>query len=62
LVPDFSYASLEINNGGDTSLAFASLLEETDHLVIEKTCQNLFAYCKLDTLAMVEILKFLYKL
>jgi len=59
LVPGFSYADLEINQGGDASLAFENLLNETNQHMVNKTRQNLLAYCKLDTLAMVEILKVL---
>ena len=61
LVPGFSYDNLEINNGGNASLAFANLLNETDQQQIDKTRKNLLEYCKLDTLAMVEILKVLEK-
>lgn len=61
LVPGFSYDNLEINNGGNASLAFANLLNETDQQLVDKTRQNLLEYCKLDTLAMVEILKVLEK-
>jgi len=60
LVPEFSYADLEINNGGDASLAYMDLIEETDQNIIQSTRRNLLSYCKLDTLAMVEILKQLY--
>jgi len=62
LVPRFSYADLEINNGGDASVAFANLLLETDPQTINKTRENLLEYCKLDTLAMVEILNVLYSI
>ncbi len=56
LVTEFTYANLEINNGGDASLAFESLLKKTDPMIIKDTRKNLLAYCRLDTLAMVEIL------
>jgi len=56
LVPGFGYENLEINNGGDASLAFENLLNETNPMIIEETRKNLLEYCKLDTLAMVEIL------
>ena len=61
LVPGFSYDDLEINNGGNASLAYANLLDEKDQQLIGKTWQNLLEYCKLDTLAMVELLKVLEK-
>jgi hypothetical protein len=57
LAPEFTYENLEINNGGMASLAFERLCEETDESVITKIRQDLLEYCKLDTLAMVEILK-----
>ena len=59
LCPGFSYSNLAINNGGDASLAFIQLLHETDPIIIDQTRQNLLEYCKLDTLAMVEILNVL---
>ena len=59
LVPNMrnAYDNLElIQNGGDAMNAFAELseLEESKKNQMRKA---LFAYCKLDTLAMVEILK-----
>jgi hypothetical protein len=59
LVPGFGYKNLEISDGGSASLAFTSLLGETDLFKIMQTRDNLLEYCKLDTLAMVEILKVL---
>lgn len=59
LVPGFSYKDLEINSGGDASLAFASLIKENDPDIINQTRKNLLEYCKMDTMAMVGILKVL---
>lgn len=59
LVPGFAYHDLAIADGGSASLAFTSLMSETDPVKIMETRQNLLDYCKLDTLAMVEILKVL---
>ena len=59
LVPEFSYDNLNINEGGAASLAFEKLYSETDETRINKTRKDLLAYCGLDTLAMVEILKVL---
>lgn len=59
LVPSFSYEDLEINNGENASLAFANLLYEKDPERINQVRNNLLAYCEMDTLAMVEILKIL---
>ncbi|MEJ2596451.1 MAG: DUF2779 domain-containing protein [bacterium] len=57
LVPGFSYEGLEIADGGTASLAFHALYRETDLVKIAGTRENLRAYCSMDTLAMVEILK-----
>ena len=59
LVPELSYTGLEIADGGSASISYESLLEENDMLKIEETRKNLLKYCKLDTLAMVKILKIL---
>lgn len=61
LAPEFTYENLEINNGGMASLAFERLYSETNESVITKIRKDLLEYCKLDTLAMVEILKVLQK-
>jgi hypothetical protein len=62
LVPGFSYKNLEINKGDIASLAFERLYSETDDYIIQKTRKDLLAYCNLDTLAMVEILKVLQRI
>jgi hypothetical protein len=59
LVPGFSYENLAIGDGGSASHAFMSMYSETDPEKIRTTRENLLEYCKLDTLAMVEILKVL---
>jgi hypothetical protein len=59
LVPGFSYDDLNINKGDMASLAFERLYSETDENIIREVRKDLLAYCKLDTLAMVEILKVL---
>ena len=54
------YNSLNIKNGGEASLAykkFGELLEDE----IETYRNDLFAYCRLDTLAMVRILEIIKK-
>lgn len=55
LVPELSYENLEINEGGLASIAFETLQTETDLMKIAETRNQLLEYCKLDTLAMVEI-------
>lgn len=57
LIPELSYDNLEINEGGLASIAYESLQTETDLMVIAEVKQQLLAYCKLDTLAMVRILE-----
>ncbi len=57
LVPELSYDELEIKEGGLASIAFESLWNETDLMIIAETKEQLLEYCKLDTLAMVRILE-----
>ncbi|MEJ7627308.1 MAG: DUF2779 domain-containing protein [Ferruginibacter sp.] len=57
LVPELSYSSLEIGNGGDASMAFYNLNKETSPQKVESIKNALLEYCKLDTLAMVRILE-----
>ena len=57
LVPELSYDELEINEGGLASIAYESLLSETDLMKIAEIKSQLLEYCKLDTLAMVKILE-----
>jgi hypothetical protein len=59
MVPGFSYDNLAIGDGGSASHAYMSIFSETDPEKIRTTRENLLEYCKLDTLAMVEILKVL---
>lgn len=59
LVPGFSYDNLAIGDGGSASHAFMSLYSGLDEEKIRVVRENLLEYCKLDTLAMVEILKVL---
>ncbi len=61
LVPGFGYDDLEIADGGTASNAFESLYYEKDPEKINKIRTDLLAYCKMDTLAMVEILNELEK-
>ena len=56
LVPSISYDNLEINNGASASTAFDNI-HNTPHQEEQNIIRkNLIEYCKLDTLAMVEIL------
>jgi hypothetical protein len=62
LVPELSYDELDINEGGQASIAFENLFTETDMINIAETRKQLLEYCKLDTLAMVRILERLEQL
>jgi len=58
LVPEFSYSELVIQDGGAASNTYKKMI--WDNIVNSKqsnTVSSLLEYCKLDTLAMVEILK-----
>jgi hypothetical protein len=57
LVPELSYDTLEINEGGLASIAYESLQTETDLMEIAEIKEQLLEYCKLDTLGMVKILE-----
>lgn len=57
LVPELSYADLNIQEGGTASNTFASMLTGEFMGDVAQTRTDLLEYCKLDTLAMVEILK-----
>jgi len=59
LVPSMSYSELEIAEGGQASNAFVALYSETDPAKTKQVRENLLEYCKMDTLAMVEILRVL---
>ena len=56
--PSLRYDKLNITNGGDASLIYKNFNEinSDDH---EKVLSDLYAYCRLDTLAMVKILEHL---
>ncbi|NDV42066.1 DUF2779 domain-containing protein [Flagellimonas sediminis] len=63
LCPQFSYADLEVQDGTMALDTWGRIVNDPNFVGdIEKTRKNLLAYCKLDTLAMVEIYKFLKEL
>jgi hypothetical protein len=55
LIPELKHSNLSISDGGSASRAFVNLRDLQDLDEIESIRTNLLAYCKLDTLAMVEI-------
>jgi hypothetical protein len=57
LVPELSYDSLAIGNGGDASAAFYNLKDVEDETQREVIRKALLEYCALDTMAMVRILE-----
>ena len=57
LVPELSYDTLAIGNGGDASAAFYNLKNVEHEKEREGTRNALLEYCGLDTLAMVKILE-----
>ena len=57
LVPELSYNSLEINEGGNASNTFLAMVNGTFKGNEAQTRQNLLEYCKMDTYAMVKILE-----
>lgn len=62
LVPDLSYAGLEIANGGEAMGAYGSLHLVENMAERKKIRRALLEYCKLDTLAMVRIYEKLKKI
>ena len=62
LVPELSYQDLEIKEGGTASTVFAQMVNDEFEGDYEKTRHALLEYCKLDTLAMVEIYRTLKSL
>jgi hypothetical protein len=63
LVPKLSYKALDIQEGGSAQrLWMEAVLDETRKGEKDKILSDLFEYCKLDTLAMVEIYNVLKKL
>ena len=61
LIPELSYATLEIHGGGDATAALYDIIlgKAKD---LRRLKKHLLEYCELDTLAMVRIYEFLKKL
>jgi len=57
LVPDLSYETLEISEGTQAMEAYYQLGSETNPTIIERIRNDLWEYCKFDTLAMVRIME-----
>ena len=56
MLDNLSYDSLTIKEGGMASHTFAQMMSGTFKGNTENTRKDLLEYCKLDTLAMVEII------
>ncbi|MDB4373058.1 DUF2779 domain-containing protein [Mariniblastus sp.] len=57
LVPNMSYDELAVNNGSLASLRWLQMRTEDDQQQVGEIRENLLAYCRQDTLAMVELLR-----
>lgn len=57
LIPKLRYSDLNIQEGGMASNTYSQLSVETDKTLIQQIRKDLFEYCKMDTFAMVMILK-----
>ncbi|MCF6267683.1 MAG: DUF2779 domain-containing protein [Desulfuromusa sp.] len=61
-VPELSYQGMPIANGGMAMAAYHLMCAEEDAAKLSEIRKNLLAYCKLDTEAMVHLLRCLYDL
>jgi hypothetical protein len=61
IAPHLDYSQLEdVKNGTLAQLAYIDIINhETAQLMREQKIQNLLKYCELDTLAMVEVVRYL---
>ena len=61
VVPGMGYSSLDVQEGSQAQLVWDRLISEKDEKEKEKLIKHLLEYCRLDTLAMVEIHRMLMK-
>ncbi len=61
VVPGMGYSSLDVQEGSQAQLVWCQMISEKDEKKKGKLIQHLLEYCRLDTLAMVEIHKILKK-
>jgi hypothetical protein len=57
LVKDLSYNGMAISDGNMAMDAYYRMCKETDPAEVERIRNELLAYCRLDTMAMVKILE-----
>jgi hypothetical protein len=62
LVDGFGYDDMDISNGQAAALRWYEAVTSEDKELAQKTYGSLLEYCKLDTLAMVEIYRALAKI
>jgi hypothetical protein len=63
LIPKLSYKNLNIQEGGTASDSWKTLIDpDIDKKEKDKLYRDMLDYCCMDTIAMVEILKFLQKI
>ena len=62
LINGLNYDSLDVNNGSKAQVVWSKMIQEIDKTKKSILIKQLLEYCKLDTLAMVEIHKFLIKI
>ena len=61
VVPGMGYSSLDVQEGSQAQLVWDQMINEVDDKKKDVLIQYLLEYCRLDTLAMVEIHKILIK-
>ena len=62
MVSQLSYEHLDVSDGGMAMEAYAAMNQTDDKKEIARIRKSLLEYCKMDTLAMVEIIKKLWQL
>ena len=62
ICPNLSYKDLDVQDGTQAMERWLTMIEEKDEKKKEEIRQALLEYCKLDTLAMVELYKFIKEL
>jgi len=61
VVPELNYEELEIQGGADAQAVWNEMIKEEDNKKKEMMITELKKYCSMDTLAMVNIHRFLEK-
>ena len=62
LIPDMTYDTLEVHDGGEAQVTWERMLTTNDDQEKALLIKGLIIYCRQDTLAMVELYKMLLKL